>query len=383
MSKREKTVLIVTTHFPPNIGGIESHLTALVSSLVEKKWNIIIATYQPLALSRFTHSIERQDNVTIYRFPWLGFNIFHKLATRPLLEFLYLFPGLFLVSLFALIYHFKEIKIIHAQGLIPTVVAVILGKISFKRVISSTHNLYFFPQSGLYPYFAKFAFSQAQTILVPTNFAKDELVRIGVSRNKIGIFKYWIDLSKFSAFNKKKARSKIKWASFTLLFVGRLIETKGVKLLLDLLPYLEKKIHVVIVGTGPLAEEVKKAEEEYPNLSYLGRIPNQDLPLYYSAADLLVVPSLVDEGFGFVVMEANACGTPVLASKKGGLSDAVSLDTGLLVTPTSKVMVSTINHLFSNPHKIEKLRSHCRNYAEKYFSNRNVLDIIRAYESSD
>ncbi len=380
MNKQEKTVLIITTHFPPNVGGIESHLTALVSTLIEGKWNIFIATYQPLALSKFTHSVERQDNVTIYRFPWLGFNIFHKLASRPILEFLYLFPGLFLVSLFVLILHAKDIKVVHAQGLIPTVVAVILGKLFRKRVISSTHNLYFFPQSGLYPTIAKLTFSKANSVLVPTNFAKLELKRIGVPEDKIGIFKYWIDLSKFSPINKKEARSKTKWSLFTLLFVGRLIETKGVKLLLDFLPYLDKKIQLAIIGTGPLSEDIKQAEKKYPNLTYIGRIQNQDLPLYYSAADLVVVPSLVDEGFGFVVMESIACGTPVIASNKGGLSDAVSLKTGRLVKPTSENFRKEIEFLFRNPQQINVLKRSCRTYALKNFSKENVSDIITAYE---
>lgn len=388
MNSKDKNVLttkscvIITSHYPPNIGGVENHLQALVAGLIKDGWKVIVSTYQPLAQSRMAPFTEEKAGFTIYRFPWIAFNIFHKLAPYPALEFLFLFPGLFLMTLIILIKH-PSVNVIHCQGLVPSAIGVFMKFLFRKRVIASTHNLYFFPLRGLYPFFARLFFSLTDKVLTPTIFAKEELLKIGVPSKKVAVFHYWIDLRTFSPKEKLKIRKKLKWDKFTVLFVGRLIETKGIKLLLEVLSKLNKKIQLVIIGTGPLASEVKRAEKHFSNLKYLGGVENKDLPVFYSAADLVVVPSLVDEGFGFVVMEALACGTPVLASKKGGLSDAVSPKTGRIVVPTVQDFKEAIEQLFYHPAEINSLKSNCRDYALKNFSNKNILEIIRTYETKN
>lgn len=382
MNSKDKNVLIITSHYTPNIGGVENHLQALVAGLIKDGWRVIVSTYQPLAQSRIAPFMEEKNRFTIYRFPWLAFNIFHKLTPYPALEFLFLFPGLFLMTLIVLIKH-PSIDVIHCQGLVPSAIGVFMKFLFKKRVIASTHNLYFFPKKGLYPFFARLFFSLTDKVLTPTIFAKEELLKIGVSAKKVAIFHYWIDLKTFSPKKKLKIRKGLKWDKFTVLFIGRLIETKGVKLLLELLPKLNKKIQLVIIGTGPLTNEIKRAEKHFLNLKYLGRVENNDLPNFYSAADLVVVPSLVDEGFGFVVMESVACGAPVLASKKGGLLDAVSPKTGRLVEPTVQNFKVAIERLFSHPAELNYLKSNCREYAMKNFSDKNILDIIRIYETNN
>ena len=175
---KRKAVLIITSHYPPNMGGVESHLTALVSALIKRKWSVIVSTYQPLAAKKKAPKYEQKKNLIIYRFPWLGFNIVHRLTPYPLLEFLYLFPGLLLMSLFVLAKDNKKISVVHAQGLVPTAIGAIVSFIFRKKLVSSIHNMYFFPKTGLYPLAAKFIFSRANSVLAPTQVAADELVSI-------------------------------------------------------------------------------------------------------------------------------------------------------------------------------------------------------------
>lgn len=372
-------VLIITTHYPPNIGGVESHLQALIEGLIKRKWDVVISTYQPLATRIKAPQVEKSDRLTIYRMPWPGFNLVHLLFHYPLLEFLYLFPGLFLVSFWSLIKHNKEIIVIHCQGLVPTVVGLILGKMFAKRIISSTHNLYFFPKTGLYKNFARLIFSFVDKILTPTKVAKKELTRIGVPSDKIQLFRYWVNLQVFTPLNKQSAKQKLGWKRFTVFFVGRLIETKGVNLLLEAIKNTRLNIDFVIAGTGPLKSSIQQMVNNVSNLRYLGRIENQNLPLYYSAADVVVVPSLVDEGFGFVVMESVACGTPVLASNKGGLADAVSKETGRLFQPTPRKLRDYLSYIQANKKVYDKMKNSCRKYALENFSAANIIDIIKAY----
>lgn len=379
--EKDNGVLIITSHYPPNIGGVESHLQALVAGLKRFKWNVFISTYQPLASSKTAPLFEKRERFKCFRLPWFGFNIVHKLTNYPILEFIYLFPGLFLISFFVLIRYQKQINVIHCQGLVPTAVGIILSKIFGKKIISSTHNLYFFPINGLYPLISKFIFIKCNHILTPTNFAKRELVKLGVPENKISVFHYWIDLNHFFPINKLKIREDLKWNKFTVLFVGRLIETKGIVLLLKAFETVNLEVQLVVIGDGPLRDYVTTISNSSSNIKFLGRVENDKLIPFYSAADLVLVPSLVDEGFGFVIMEAIACGTPVIASRKGGLSDAVDISTGRLIEPTVTNIKKSIEYFLKYKDELVKLTSNTRKYALKNFSEENVEGIIKAYES--
>lgn len=125
-NKQKSTVLIITSHYPPNLGGVESHLQALVSALAKNNWQTIISTYQPLASKIQAPFFEKHKDLLVYRFPWLGFNIVHKLTHYPALEFLYLFPGLLLLTTLTLLRHSRSIDVIHSQGLVPTAVGGVL-----------------------------------------------------------------------------------------------------------------------------------------------------------------------------------------------------------------------------------------------------------------
>lgn len=383
--KNEKTVLIITSHYPPNMGGVESHLHALVHTLRKYHWKVMVSTYKPLASKKSAPFYKNEDGVVVYRLPWLAFNIVHKLSKYPLFEFLYLFPGLLLISIIAVIKNYREISVVHCQGLVPAAVGLFIKYIFRKRVVVSIHNLYFFPKKGAYPRVAKIIFSLMDAILVPTEYSKKEMMSLGIKDQKFVRFNYWIDLKKFKVTgNKLEVKRKLGWKDkFTVLFVGRLIETKGVHELLKATLRLKSGIEVVIAGDGAMRKVVEKYSAKIKNLTYLGRIENESLPKYYSASDIVIVPSLVDEGFGFVVMEAAACGTPVLAANKGGLSEAVDKSFGILIPPKSTEIVRSINSLYENKNKIIQLTNASRKYALSYFSDRNVSKIISSYESKD
>ena len=378
---KTKDVLIITSHFQPNIGGVETHLNDLVFALTKREWNVVIATYNPLAKNIRVKFFEKKKNLWVYRLPWPGFNIVHRLTPYPILEFLYLFPGLFLISLYALIKN-PNVRILHAQGLVPAVVSLILAKITGKRAIVSTHNLYFFPEVGLYKEAAKFVLSNADCVLCLSEASLSEIAGIGVPKDKIRRFHYWLDLTIFKPLDKNVAKQKTKLSGkFVSLFVGRLIETKGVKLLLEA-SRVTREITYLFAGPGPLEEEIVKETKKNKNVRYLGSIaPASDqLRLYLSTADVVSAPSLVDEGYGRVAMEAIACGTCVLATKVGGLSEVVTDGVGWLVKPSPKEYINRLTSLKDNPKMLMKISKNTRAHALKYFSEENVDEIINAYQ---
>jgi glycosyltransferase involved in cell wall biosynthesis len=82
---------------------------------------------------------------------------------------------------------------------------------------------------------------------------------------------------------------------------------------------------VMIAGSGPLKEELaQRAADIADNVRFLGYVPDTDLPLAFRAADFSMVPSVALEGFGLIVAESLAAGTPVLVTDVGGLPETLA-----------------------------------------------------------
>ncbi len=369
-------VLQLTVHFSPNVGGVETHLSDLVAGLIKRNFKVFVLAYRPLMIKAPWQVLEKSKNLTILRLPWLpGF--FYKLVGQPALEFLYLTPGLFLVAPFVLIK--ERPNVIHAHGLIAGFVGVFWGKIFGIRTVVSTHSIYDFPKSGMYYLLAKFIFGNASKTICLSNQSVKEIQRLGVSDEKIGRFTYWIDLDIFSRV--VKARDSLGWKDgFIVFFVGRLVEIKGVRELLEASKLFNKSIKLVIAGDGPLRDEVQSfANSSSGRVLFLNRIDNTKLPTYYSGADVLIVPSTHEEGFGRVILEALACGTPVIGSRRGAIPEAMDESVGRLIDVTPENIAQVINELPKKPKLIKSWGTQARKLAVSRFSEKNIDEIINSY----
>lgn len=167
---------------------------------------------------------------------------------------------------------------------------------------------------------------------------------------------------------------------FTILFVGRMDPRKGAKYLFAALPFIEaaiKNFRIVVVGTGWM----QKYYDAYIPLSlrhrvtFTGYVSSEELPKYYQQADVYCSPATGNESFGIVLLEAMACGRPVVASDIEGYRSVVT-DTvdGLLVPPKNpEALAQAIILLANNPTQRKNMGQAGRKKAEKY-SWKNVVD---------
>jgi glycosyltransferase involved in cell wall biosynthesis len=134
---------------------------------------------------------------------------------------------------------------------------------------------------------------------------------------------FWMD--KVSGYNKPDLKVKHGFLGKVFISVGRLVERKGLDILLNAwgaLPDMVKtKNTLVIVGAGEEEQKLRQlaSDNGINNVYFVGYKTAEELPEYYAASDVLVFPSLGDV-WGLVVNEAMACGLPVLASKYAGAS---------------------------------------------------------------
>lgn len=373
-----KEILLVSIAFSPNIGGIETHFDNLTEALAKRKIKTWVLTYKPITTKIKTAFHEKRGKyIEIYRIPWFG-NFFYSLVKNPIAEFIYLAPGLFIALPVFLILKARKIKTIHSHGLVAGFVSVFWGKIFGKRVITSTHSIYHFPKGGFYRDFAIWIFGNSDTVLTLSRQSRNEIIALGINKNKVHVFTYWIDLNKFKKI--ENAKEKVGWKNkFIVLFAGRLVQEKGVGELLDAAKIWDKRITLAIAGIGPMEEEIKYSKLKIQNLLYLGKIDNDKLPLYYSASDFVIVPSVHEEGFGRVILEALACGTPVIGANRGAIPEAMDESVGKLIKVTPVNIKNAVEYFYRNPDKLDKLSKNTRRFAEVRYSERNVKTIIKAY----
>lgn len=362
-----KNILIITPFYYPNIGGVESHLSDLVTALSNKGYRIFVHTYTPLTTNTKAPLFENpSDNIFIFRYYLPGHGLFHLLEKYPLLDFIYLTPKLLIHLLLWFITKRPKIDVIHAHGLNACLIGVVLKKIFNIKLVVSIHAVYEFNIKSITSFATKQILKLSDSVITLSKASQKQLSKIGV---KSLIFKYWIDLSLF----KKKSK---KHDPFTVLFVGRLIPKKGIYLIIKLAKNLPQ-INFIIIGDGPLNNYLNRIS--ISNLKFLGAIPNKFLPKEYHKADLLIIPSMYPEGFGRVTMEAVACGLPVVGSNLGGIPEALDESVAILVKPSYFNFYKAINFLLKNKNVLIKLKSNTRLYAEKNFSIKNLEMITNQY----
>ena len=167
-----------------------------------------------------------------------------------------------------------------------------------------------------------------------------------------------------------------------IIFVGRLSKEKGIESLIQLSEILPKNIHLVIVGSGPLENEIKKISIKHSNIDFLGFLPkNKVIPLIRGSFALLQ-PSFA-EGISTTILEAMACKIPIIASNLGGNKELViDNENGFLIDPQN------INEINEKITELSENKILVKNFGQKSseliknFEWRNVGEkYLKLYES--
>lgn len=385
-----KSILTLTPFYGPNLGGVETHLDDLSVFLQKKGFSQTVITYRPLTGSNIKAPfVQKEKNKAVYRLPWPRHNLFYLLEPKPLLQFPYLFTGIFVFSFFYLIFNSNKIDIIHGHGLAATVAGFILAKVFRKKMIVSLHTIYKFEDRRRLGAIMKLFFLRSDAILVLAQGAKDDLLAIGVPPDKIYVYTNWLDLKKkFYPQEQSECRNKLNLEKkgFVALFVGRLSPEKGVKLLLETIPKVAENISFVIVGGGPMKVEVEAITKKFKNVKYIGPVSNDRLPLFYNAADVLFWGSVDQDYFGRVTMGALGCGLPVIIPSKTeyfGRLRPVEIDfpqgkIGYMLDNNPKIAAQKISEL-SKSKQLSQMRKNSRKYAIGHFSEKNANVFLKVY----
>jgi len=201
----------------------------------------------------------------------------------------------------------------------------------------------------------------------------------GTVNDKIHVIPMGVDVGKFN-INKRNSLKNDFNSERCILTAARLIPIKGINYLIQSMMLILQsfpKAKLVICGDGPEKESLQKLAEELgisEHVCFKGYIPHDEMVQYYMSADVFVLPSVeiggYKEGLGVVLIEAMACGTPVIGTNVGGITDIITDDyNGLLVAERSpEDIAKKVIKILTDKDYAEQLRQNalttvCSNYS--------------------
>jgi asparagine synthase (glutamine-hydrolysing) len=187
-------------------------------------------------------------------------------------------------------------------------------------------------------------------IVLSTPFGRILERRFGIPPERIHVIPGGVDVSRFALDETRlECRVRLGWPTDRpiVLAVRRLMRRMGLDDLIAATAAIRERVPdvlVMIAGRGPIAGELQRQIDDLglgDNVRLLGFVPDDDLPAAYRAADLTVVPTVALEGFGLIVAESFAAGTPCLVTPVGGLPEAVSgLSSALVLRSTGPAAIA-------------------------------------------
>lgn len=324
MSDKSQRLLVITELFMPTKGGTAVWFDEVYRRLGGKDVHIVTAQVPGSEAHDLQHpnTIHRLD---LKRSPWL----------RP--ESLAMYLKLLLKSLSLLLT--QRFDAIHAGRVLPEgLVGWCVARLFRKPIVIYAHGeeITTWRQSGKFRAMC-FAYRHADQVIANSDFTKEELKKIGVSESRIMLINPGVDIERFRPglpCDDLRAQVGCGESGQVLLSVGRLSRRKGfdqvIRCMQRLLPH-HPQLHYAIIGIGEDQHYLEKLASECgveSRVHLLGHVSVNDLPRWYNAADIFVMPNReIDgdtEGFGMVFIEASACGTPVVAGMAGGTASSVN-----------------------------------------------------------
>ena len=230
---------------------------------------------------------------------------------------------------------------------------------------------------------------KANRIIAISASTRNDLIRWGIDGNKISVVYPCVSPRFKPSTNIAETRARYRLPEKYILFVGTLERRKNLPNLIRAFDQAIKRsglkhILILVGQRGWLYQDIFRTVEELGlsnQVFFLNYVPDDDLPMLYSGADLLILPSLY-EGFGFPILEAMACGTPVLASNVSSLPEIIG-DAGVLVPPNDVEQIAgEMSRLLTERDLAREMAERGLRRAQEFSRERFAQGVLRVYDDA-
>jgi len=378
-------VCLVTHYFPPHKGGIEQVSFEQSKRLTEMGYQIDV----------LTSKYEGRD-----RNPVKGIKIYHYPSLNVAKRFGVPYPIISFEAYKMFTKHIGECDLVHAHGHVymASCLAGIVAKKLKKPFIVTQHNTFIDYRSFLNVVeelndqsIGKSVLKNADKITTVSKETMKYVLRLGADKTKTQVIYNGVDIDTFRPVNKNESRTRLGLPKNRkiVLSVRRLVYKNGLGTLIESVPLVAKKhpdVLFVVAGKGPSRKLIEDRIKELgisQNTTLAGFVPDELLPVYYDAADYFLLPSASGEGLPLVLLEAMACGLPVIATAVGGTPEILKHNkNGILVPPINpKAMAEATSKLLSNEKLATTLGKEARrNVEDNYTWEENVRRLQAIYK---
>lgn len=333
-----KRILLLTSTFPRWQGDKEPPFVYELSRRLAQNFDILVLAPH----AQGARSLEEIDGIKVVRFRYC-LEKWERLAyeggiianlKKAKWRYL-LIPPFLLGQLFAItqILRKNRIDVIHAHWIFPQGFMAVIARILFVGykpvIVCTSHGGDLFGLPGkMFLHLKRFVMNQVDKMTVVSE-AMQSYAYMLVQRRDIEVISMGVDTAETFT-----PRPSVERARYELLFVGRLVEKKGLRYLVLAMPEILKQFResiLIVAGTGPeesVLRELAQSVGVAAHIQFIGAVDNHLLPDLYRHASVFVAPSVVagsgdQEGLGLVLVEALACECPVLASDLAAMRDVV------------------------------------------------------------
>jgi glycosyltransferase involved in cell wall biosynthesis len=364
-SASKPAVLVLTSTFPRWKGDVDPPFVhELVRRLTDSFDIHVVAPHAPGSKRR-----EILDGVHVHRFRYgharwehLAYHggILANIKRSPVL--CGLVPLFLAAQLLAAIHLLirQPIQLIHAHWIFPQGMIALLARAirrSRARVLCTSHGGDLYGLKGaVFSRVTKMVANACDHLTVVSHSMRGDLIKLGVESRKVSVIPMGVDLRR--RFVPPSVPSRVE----SLLFVGRLVEKKGLRYLLAAMPEILKRFpqaHLTVAGDGPNRLELEKLASDLglsERVRFLGALKNEELPAVYQRAGVVVFPSMISddgdrEGFGLVLVEALGCGCACVVTDLPAMMDIVQDGKTAIVVrqKNSDEIAAAVIRLLTNP----------------------------------
>ncbi len=360
----------VTPYFHPHLGGVESHVRDLSNKLTELGHEVEVITSR---LEPGLPEKEKIDNFTVRRLPNLAL-----IAKTPIIPSL----GKYLME--------EDFDVIHAHSP-PPLACYWAAKSAHKRNVPFIYTYHCdmeIPIPGgkyivsLYRHLFENKTIRYTDAIICTTSTYAATSRSTWDR-EVHVIPNAVDVEFFRPdIDGSRIRKKYGLENNTIvMFVGRLVHQKGIESLIMSAIYTKDPIRYLVVGIGDDSVRLKRMAEQVDSdrIIFTGKVPHKELPEYYAAADMLVLPSLSRlEAFGIVGLESMASAKPVILSRMPGLMEVInSGEEGVQFEPSdAKDLADQIKLLHRSPEMRKEMGERGRKRVLRDYSMRKIAKDI-------
>lgn len=377
-----KKIAIFMGFFKPHLGGIERYIDNLSRELLRNDYEVIIVTTRHLSKLK---SIEKIDNVKIFRLPI--FNIFKN--TYPIIK-----PNK----------KYKEIinklkkenvdfVLLNTRFHLTSMIGALFANKNNKKAILLEHGSGHFELNNKILRFLGEIYEHLLTfllkIIVKDFYGVSKRCNNWLKHFKIkakGVLYNAVDdriMSKFNNYKDKKYKGDSK---LLLTFSGRLIEKKGIYMLIDAfneLKHKHKGLRLAIAGSGLEFDKLKKLTKQDNDILMTGNLQYEEMMSLFKETDIFVNPSMYPEGLPTVLLEAGIMDCAVLATDRGGTVEVINKDSiGIVIKENKNDIVLKLRRLLNNKNKINIYKKNMKNRVlEEFTWGKTTSKLIKIIEN--